>query len=171
MSWFGNFAFLYKQLHIDKCSPYGEKYCVSACLLLLRHLGSCTPSSEDLFPFLKGGCCYAMCIPWPKIVPTWWWWWWWWWWWLLLYSAIIRSRADSLRSHVILHEWLAFYSAFINIHRSGVLTALAWLVPHETAAVSAHVLSTPYNHVPCHVMQSRIRKVCACLAVACHMHF
>ena len=29
-----------------------------------------------------------------------------WWWWLLLYSAILRYRADSLRSHVILHEWL-----------------------------------------------------------------
>ena len=28
-----------------------------------------------------------------------------------------------------------FYSAFLNIHRSGVLTALAWLVPHETAGV------------------------------------
>ena len=35
------------------------------------------------------------------------------WWWLFLYSAILRSRADSLRSHVILHEWLAFYSAFL----------------------------------------------------------
>ena len=34
--------------------------------------------------------------------------WWWWWWWLLLYSAILHSRADSMRSHVILHEWLAF---------------------------------------------------------------
>ena len=30
----------------------------------------------------------------------------WWWWWLLLCSAILRYRADSLRSHVILHEWL-----------------------------------------------------------------
>ena len=54
--------------------------------------------------------------------------------WSLLYSAILPSRADSLRSHVILHEWIAFYSAFFNIHRNGVLTALAWLVPHETAA-------------------------------------
>ena len=26
---------------------------------------------------------------------------------------------------------------FLNIHRSGVLTALAWLVPHETAAIAA----------------------------------
>ena len=45
--------------------------------------------------------------------------------WSLLYSAILRSRADSLCSHVILHEWIAFYSAFLNIHRSAVLTALA----------------------------------------------
>ena len=94
-----------------------------------------------------------------------------WWWWLLLYSAILRSRADSLRSHVILHEWLAFYSAFLNIHRSGVLTALAWLVPHETAAVLAQVLCTPYNHVPCHFVQSHICKVYASLAVTCHLHF
>ena len=80
------------------------------------------------------------------------------------------SPADSLRSHVILHEWLAFYSAFFNIHRSGVLSALAWLVPHETAAISA-VLCTPYNHAPCHFMQSHMRKVYACLAVACYLHF
>ena len=79
---------------------------------------------------------------------------------------------------MVLHsEWLAFYSAFfvlfsfLNIHRSGVLTALAWLVPHETAAVSARVLCTPYNHAPCHFMQSHIRKVYAWLAVTCHLHF
>ena len=88
-----------------------------------------------------------------------------------LYSAILSSWADSLRSHVILHEWLAFYSAFLNIHRSGVLTALTWLVPYETAAVSAQVLCTPCNHAPCHFMQSHIRKVYACLAVTCHLHF
>ena len=57
--------------------------------------------------------------------------------WSLLYSAILRSRADSLHSYVILHEWTAFYSAFFNIHRSCVLTAPAWLVPCETAAISA----------------------------------
>ena len=39
--------------------------------------------------------------------------------WSLLHSAILRSRADSLRSHVIPHEWIAFYGAFLNIHRSG----------------------------------------------------
>ena len=72
-------------------------------------------------------------------------------------------------------DWLfiaVFFSFFfLNIHRSCVLTALAWLVPHETAAVSAQVLCTPYNHAPSHFMQSHIRKVYTCLAVACHLHF
>ena len=90
-----------------------------------------------------------------------------------LYSAVLRSRADSLRSHLTVLEWLAFYSAFLNIHRSGVHTALAWLVPHETAAILAQVLCTPYNHELCHFMQklSHIRKVRACLAVTCQLHF
>ena len=44
-------------------------------------------------------------------------------------------------------------------------------MPHETAAVSAQVLCTSYNHAPCHFMQSHIRKVYACLAVTCHLHF
>ena len=65
----------------------------------------------------------------------------------------------------------SFITRFLNIHRSSVLTALAWLVPHETEAVSAQVLCTPYNHAPCHFMQSHIRKVDACLAVTCHLHF
>ena len=92
--------------------------------------------------------------------------------WLMIAYIVPFSAlwADSLRSYFVLHEWLAFYCAFFvlffNIHRSGVLTALAWLVPHETAAaVSAQVLCTPYKHAPCHFMQSHIRKVYACLAV------
>ena len=60
---------------------------------------------------------------------------------------------------------------FLNINRSGVLTTLAWLVPHETAAVSAQALCTPYNQAPCHFMQSHIHKVYACLTVTCHLHF
>ena len=93
-------------------------------------------------------------------------------WLMIAYMPLFSALwADSLRSHAILHEWLAFYSAFLNIHRSGVLTALAWLVPHEIAAISAQVLCTPYNHAPCHFMQSQMRKVYACLAVTCHLHF
>ena len=94
--------------------------------------------------------------------------------WSFLYSAILRSWVDSLHSHVILHEWIAFYSVFLNIHRSGVLTELAWLVPQESAArerQSRCILCTPYNHAPCHFMQSHIRKVYVCLAVTCHLRF
>ena len=36
--------------------------------------------------------------------------------------------------------------SLLNIHRSGVLTALAWLVPHETAAVTARSV---YTIQPC----------------------
>ena len=66
--------------------------------------------------------------------------------WSLLYSAVLRCWAASLRSHVILREWIAFHSAFLNIHRSGVLSALAWLVPQETAAISARSV---YTIQPC----------------------
>ena len=43
-------------------------------------------------------------------------------------------------------------------------------MPHKTAAVSAQVLCTPYNHAPRHFMQSHIPKVYACLPVTCHLH-
>ena len=33
------------------------------------------------------------------------------------------------------------------------------------------VLCTPYNHTPCHFMQSHVCKVYACLAVTCHLYF
>ena len=36
---------------------------------------------------------------------------------------------------------------------------------------SLRVPCTPYNHAPCHFMQNHIRKVYACLAVTCHLHF
>ena len=93
--------------------------------------------------------------------------------WSLLYSAVLRSWADSLRSHVSLHEWIAFYSVFLKIHWSGVLTALAWQVPQNLLPESRswRILCTPYNHAPCHFMQSHIRKVYVCLAVTCHLHF
>ena len=80
-----------------------------------------------------------------------------------LYSTFLRSLE-------YMSEKL-FIARFLNIHQSSVLTALAWLVPHETAAISAQVLCTPYNHVPCHFMQNHIRKMYACLAVTCQLHF
>ena len=89
-----------------------------------------------------------------------------------LYSVILRSleQTHCARMWFYMSDWL-FIARFLNIHRSGVLTVLAWLVPHETAAISAQVLFTPYNHAPCHFMQSHVRKMYAYLAVTCHLHF
>ena len=72
-----------------------------------------------------------------------------------LYSIILRSleQTHCARMWFYMSDEL-FIARFLNIHRSGVLTALAWLVPHETAAVSAQVLYTPYNHAPCHFIQA-----------------
>ena len=50
-------------------------------------------------------------------------------------------------------------------------SVVIWPVPREIGAVLAQFLCTPYNHAPCHFMQSHIRKECACLAVTCHLHF
>ena len=63
------------------------------------------------------------------------------------YIALFSALEQTLmRLHVILHESIGFYSAFLNIHQGGVLTALAWLVLHETAAVSARSV---YTIQPC----------------------
>ena len=91
--------------------------------------------------------------------------------WSLLCSAVLRSRADSLRSHVILNGRLAlffffFFSAFLNIHPEVVHLQrcfVTWLVPRETAAVSARSV---YTIQPCtisrHFMQSNIRNMFSC---------
>ena len=72
---------------------------------------------------------------------------------IALFSALLsRLTAIAWGSTSV----TSFIARFLNIHGSGVLTALAWLVPHETAAVSAQILCTPYNHAPCHFMQSHI---------------
>ena len=66
---------------------------------------------------------------------------------------------------------VTFYSMFLNIHLSGVLTVLAG----ETVAVSVCSAYTvqPCSDAPCHChfMQSHICKMHACLAVTCHLHF
>ena len=76
-------------------------------------------------------CCYSCCC------------------WLFLYIYI--PLCSALEQTQCPRMWFymsdeLFYRAFLNSHRSGVLTALAWLVPHETAAISA--LSV-YTIQPC----------------------
>ena len=61
-------------------------------------------------------------------------------------EVILVARQGEWGDYIIVHEWLAFYSVLLNINQSGVFTALAWLVPHETAAVSARSV---YTIQPC----------------------
>ena len=83
---------------------------------------------------------------------------------MVAYIALFSALLSRLTALTCGSTWVtSFIARILNIHRSGVLTVLAWLVPHETAAVSAQVLCIPYNHAPCHFMQSHIRKVYACL--------
>ena len=77
----------------------------------------------------------------------------------LLYSTFLRSWADSLCSHVILHEWIFFSSAFLWISTEVVCLQCWHGWCHKKLLPSWHVLCTPYNHAPCHFMQSHIRKV------------
>ena len=85
--------------------------------------------------------------------------------WSLLYSAILLSWADSLHLHVILHEWIAFYSTFLIIHRSGAFAALTWLVPHETAAISMHSMHT-HMHAPMLTHINTCTHSCCCCRYA-----
>ena len=91
---------------------------------------------------------------------------------MIAYIALFSALLSRLTALAYGSTWVtSFLQRVLNIHRSCVLTALAWLVPHETAAVSVQVLCTPYNHALCHIMQSHIPKVYACLGVTCHLHF
>ena len=72
---------------------------------------------------------------------------------------------------MILHDLIAFCSAFLNIS-TEVMYLQRWHGwYHMKLLPSRRVLCTPYNHAPCHFMQSHIGKVHACLAVTCHLHF
>ena len=91
--------------------------------------------------------------------------------WSLLNSAILRSRADSLCSHVILHEWIAFNSALFEYppkwctYSAGMAGAtwncclLGTFCVHHTTM--HHATSCKATYVRC---------MCI-LAVTCHLHF
>ena len=87
------------------------------------------------------------------------------------------SWADSLHLHVVLHEWLVFLQRFFFFF-------FFFFNPPKWCTYSAGMAGATWNcsrlgassvytihHAPCHFMQSHIRKVYACLAVTCHLHF
>ena len=59
------------------------------------------------------------------------------------YIYIYRSFDQRLTSESFIHRfYIALFSALEQTH------CAAWLVPRGTAAVSAQVLCTPFNHAP-----------------------
>ena len=60
-----------------------------------------------------------------------------------LFSALDQTHCACMWFYM---RDLLFTARLLNVHRSGVLTALAWLVPHEAAAVSARSV---YTIQPC----------------------
>ena len=67
-----------------------------------------------------------------------------------------------------LFKRVLIFTEVVYLQRCLVVT---WMVPRETAAVSAYSVHTIQ---PCtmsrHFMQSHIRRVHACLAVTCHLY-
>ena len=72
-------------------------------------------------------------------------------------KLLFHSWADSLHLHLILNEGLAFYKAFFEY-------PLKWFIYSADMADGTcmnklpfqRILCTPYNHAPCHFMQSHI---------------
>ena len=69
--------------------------------------------------------------------------------------SMLSSRLIALMWHAILNEWLHSFSSFLKRivqHSTKRFTdsclLVTWLVHRKTAAVSAQVLCTPYNHAP-----------------------
>ena len=64
-----------------------------------------------------------------------------------------------------------FLQRVLNMYLQRCLV-VTWLVPRETAAISTQSV---YTIQPCsmsrHFTQSQLRRVHACLAVTCHLHF
>ena len=69
---------------------------------------------------------------------------------IALFSALKQTQLHSCRMWFWISDCILLWHLKRKIHRSCVLTALfggySWLVPHETACISAHILWTPYNH-------------------------
>ena len=92
--------------------------------------------------------------------------------WLLIKCYSLLSWADSLCSHVVLHEWLAFYSMFFWISTEVVYLQCrhGWchmkLQPSQRKFCVHH---TTIHHVTsCKATYVRCMRV---LAVTCHLHF
>ena len=86
---------------------------------------------------------------------------------IALFSALEQTHCAHMWFYM--SEWLFIVHFWIFTEMVYLQRWHGWC--HKNLLPSRHVLCTPYNHAPCHFMQSHIRKVYACLAVTCHLRF
>ena len=94
-----------------------------------------------------------------------------WCWWSLLYSAILRSRPDSLLSYMILHQWLTFLWRIFEYPPkwctySADMAVGTWNCCH-LGAFCVH--PTTIHHVTSLHAKIYVRRVHTCLT--CHLPF
>ena len=91
--------------------------------------------------------------------------------WLLLYIALFSTlkQTHCTRMWFYMSEQLFIACFWISTEVVCLQHWHGWC--HMKLLPSQHILCTPYNHAPCHFMQSHIHKVHTCLAVTCHLHF
>ena len=91
--------------------------------------------------------------------------------WLLLYIALFSTlkQTHCTRMWFYMSEQLFIACFWISTEVVCLQHWHGWC--HMKLPPSRHILCTPYNHVPCHFMQSHVRQVHVYLAVTCHLHF
>ena len=88
---------------------------------------------------------------------------------IVLFSAFEQTHCARMWFYMSDQLFMARFSLKISTEVVYLQRWHGWC--HMKLLPSRHVLCTPYNHAPCHFMQSHIRKVHTCLAVTCHLHF
>ena len=91
---------------------------------------------------------------------------------IALFSTLEQTHCTHW--HVILNEWCI--ACIINIHGSGVLTALfscciADAMWNAAISVQTVYIIQPCTRLQCHFIQNHMGRVYVCLAVTCHLHF
>ena len=86
---------------------------------------------------------------------------------IVLFSTL--EQTHCARMWFYMSEYLFIVCFWISTEVVYLQRWRGWC--HMKLLPSRRVLCTPYNHAPCHFMQSHIHEVYACLAVTCHLHF
>ena len=92
------------------------------------------------------------------------------------YIALVSAREPTHCACMGFYRSGQLFIARFEYHRSGVLNGadIAGATKKKKKKKmpqSRRVLYTPYSHAPCHFLENHMRRVRACLDVACHLYF